>query len=279
MNPSHLPGCLRSSLALVLGLTLAACSARGVGGGGTTTTDGGTTTQTALSFTCTQFCASLASEPTCAGAGMDTCLTTCNGSLAATPAGCVASANALYACTQTATPACTGTTAFPFAGCMARYSAYVACVAAPRDAGTPPTDSGAPGRDTGTMTADPCADAPDCATCTGRSACGWCAGRCWQGSGSGPTGATCGDSPWAWTSSQCGSTPTPDAGGTTSPACQSCAFSMCGAQAAACSSDSVCLQCIGAPTQACLTNSRFAAVAECACGACAEACGSFCVIR
>ena len=145
------------------------------------------------------------------------------------------------------------------------------------DGGKPPTDTGAPDRGAGETTLDPCADALDCAACTGRSACGWCAGRCWQGSGSGPTGATCGESPWAWNSPQCVSTP--DAGVTIGAACQSCALSMCGAQAAACSGESACIPCITAPTQACLSNSRFAALAECACGGCAEACGSLCVIR
>lgn len=142
---------------------------------------------------------------------------------------------------------------------------------ASRDAGVPPTDVGGPGP------VDECAGASDCARCTGRSSCGWCAGRCWRGTSSGPTGGSCGDTPWAWTPNQCGGAPPPRDGGVAiDPACQACAFSSCGGEASACMADSACIQCVIAPSAACASNPRFASVARCACGACAEACGSLC---
>jgi hypothetical protein len=262
------------ALGLALCLALAACSARGMGGSPSSGDDGGTSTGT-LSFNCTQLCAPLASEPTCMGAGVSTCESTCNGSLAATPAACVASANALYACTRTASPRCTTMSQFPFANCQAQYGAYVACVASPRDAGAATPDAGTTGpTDTGSGP-DECADATDCGACTRRSSCGWCAGRCWRGGSSGPTGGSCGGTAWAWTSSQCSAGPA-DAGFTITPACQSCAISSCPAQASACSGDNMCLQCVGAPGPACLGNPAFGALAQCACASCAETCGSLC---
>lgn len=281
MNPTHAPiRRVRSLVRLALCLTLAACSARGVGGGTTTTGDSGTPQPMTLSFTCAQLCAPLASAPSCAGAGVSTCQSSCGASLASTPAACVASANALYACTQTATPSCSAGTQFPFAACQSQYSAYVACVSTPQDAGSPAVDSGVPPRDSGMVTPmDECSDAADCASCTGRSSCGWCAGRCWRGSSTGPIGGSCGGTSWAWTSGQCQSSPPPrDAGGPISPACQSCAFSTCPDQANACSAEPACLQCVVSPNSSCLSNPRFAAIAECACGGCAEACGSLCAM-
>ncbi len=267
---------LRPSV-LVIAAALAACSARGGGGLTTTTGDsganpgrdvGGTTSGT-LTFTCEQLCAPLAGEPSCSGAGLNTCLTTCTRSIASTPEACAASANALYACTRTATPSCSTSTVFPFPSCMGQYNAYASCVLTPSDAGAPPRDSGSP--------ADECISATSCSDCTGRSTCGWCGGRCWRGMSSGPIGGSCGDAPWAWTSGQCSATPPPrDAGGGVSPACQQCAFAECPEQASACSSDPACLQCVLAPNATCLSNPRFGAVAECACGACAEACGPLC---
>ncbi len=50
---------------------------------------------------------------------------------------------------------------------------------------------------------DPCATHTTCATCTAESSCGWCAGRCFTGTSSGPTNASCGSSPWTWQSRQC----------------------------------------------------------------------------
>ncbi|MBL8602218.1 MAG: trypsin-like serine protease [Myxococcales bacterium] len=50
---------------------------------------------------------------------------------------------------------------------------------------------------------DPCAAARDCGACTRLPTCGWCDGQCRTGSRSGPTGAVCGLSPWAWVSTQC----------------------------------------------------------------------------
>jgi hypothetical protein len=91
----------------------------------------------------------------------------------------------------------------------------------PTDAGNPvPTDRGNPvdtgprdagPRDTGTPTGDGgsgCASATDCASCTAMSTCGWCAAtrRCYDGTASGPRGATCAFG-YAWLATSCGSTP------------------------------------------------------------------------
>jgi hypothetical protein len=275
---------LRRFSALALGLALAACSARGPGG--SFSDDGGTGPAT-VSFTCAQLCAPLAGEPTCGAAGVTTCTSSCDGSLASTPAACVASANALYACTSASTPRCTTASQFPFASCQAQYAAYVACLTSPLDAGagptdagvTPPTDRGAAATDRGTVT-DECSDAPNCGECTGRSSCGWCAGRCWSGRSTGPSGGSCGDTPWAWTSPQCSSSPPPrDAGGGgVSVACQQCATVTCPSLVQACMSDPACVRCVAMPEDgACVDNPAFREVAACACGgACTESCGAFC---
>lgn len=261
---------------LVLAVALAACSARGGSGitdptsdaGTTPTGDTGAATPGMLSFTCAQLCAPLATEPGCAGEGVNSCLSACNNSIASTPPACVASANALYACVRTARPSCAVSTVFPFPTCMTQYNAYASCVLVPSDAGAPPGDIGTP--------VDECSSATNCATCTGRSSCGWCGGRCWRGVSSGPIGGSCGDAPWAWTSSQCSSTPPPRDAGMVSPACQECAFTRCPEQSGACSSEPSCLQCVLAPNEACLSNPLFGAVAECACELCAETCGPIC---
>ncbi|MDB4928013.1 MAG: hypothetical protein JWM10_497 [Myxococcaceae bacterium] len=266
-------------LTAALALALAACSARGPGGSLVTGDGGGAAT---LSFTCAQFCASLASEPTCGAAGVNTCESSCNGSLASAPAACVAGANALYDCTRAATPRCATASQFPFASCQSQYAAYVACVASPPDAGTAPTDTGVTNpTDLGTTPADlgtptdECSDAANCGACTGRSSCGWCAGRCWRGSSSGPTGGSCGGAAWAWTSGQCSAAPA-DAGIAITPACQTCAISRCPSQASTCSSDNVCLQCVASPDATCFSNPNFSALFACACGACSEMCGPEC---
>ncbi|MEZ4408566.1 MAG: hypothetical protein R3A52_19135 [Polyangiales bacterium] len=78
-----------------------------------------------------------------------------------------------------------------------------------------PTDAGVDAAHRRGAASDPCASATSCGDCTARSTCGWCNGRCYVGSSSGPTGASCGESSWAWVSSQCSSTPPPtDAGST-----------------------------------------------------------------
>src|SRR5262249_34688374 len=52
-----------------------------------------------------------------------------------------------------------------------------------------------------------CGSATNCASCTALPTCGWCNGHCYDGTGSGPTGATCGGTSWAWLGSQCASSP------------------------------------------------------------------------
>jgi thiol-disulfide isomerase/thioredoxin len=54
---------------------------------------------------------------------------------------------------------------------------------------------------------DPCSSAMDCASCTARSACGWCAGRCTTGTSRGPSAGSCSD--WRWVSTDCASSPPP----------------------------------------------------------------------
>jgi len=82
----------------------------------------------------------------------------------------------------------------------------------PTDRGNPvptdtgPRDSGSTGTDAGSTG---CTSATDCASCTAMSTCGWCAGlgRCFDGTSTGPRGATCALG-WQWLSSSCGTTPT-----------------------------------------------------------------------
>lgn len=52
---------------------------------------------------------------------------------------------------------------------------------------------------------DPCASATDCASCTARSSCGWCAGRCLSGTSRGPIASACSD--WRWVSTDCSGVP------------------------------------------------------------------------
>lgn len=138
------------------------------------------------------------------------------------------------------------------------------------DVVTPPVDAAG----------DPCAANTDCASCTAGSSCGWCAGRCRTGTSSGPSVGSCGDSTWAWTSSQCSATPPADAGSPVTPACQSCVQSMCGTQLVACLGDSACAACLGNPRAACLDDETFYSLAECTCSTtgsgCVEPCGSLC---
>ena len=126
-------------------------------------------------------------------------------------------------------------------------------VAAARDAGNPPTDTGAPLMvvdvgtdpvDTGPVIvdsgppprdvgpADPCAVNTACGTCTPRNGCGWCIdlGVCASGASSGPTGGQCARANWAWQQRDCPTTPPVDAGspvdvGPVGPpdACHACA--------------------------------------------------------
>lgn len=48
-----------------------------------------------------------------------------------------------------------------------------------------------------------CDGARDCLACTALSSCGWCAGRCWEGTSTGPNGGSCGATSWAWTRNMC----------------------------------------------------------------------------
>lgn len=257
----------------LLCFALAACSARGGDGSFTPPTgDGGSSAS--VSFTCEQLCAGLAAEPTCGAAGVATCRTSCSSQLTAIRSECVATANALYACAQTATPQCSTSTTFPYPACLSQASAYASCVASSSgtDAGTTtPTDSG--------TAADPCASATSCSACTARSACGWCGGRCRVGTGSGPSTGSCGEASWAWTSNQCStSNPPADAGVMFTPACQSCVVESCTSPLQACAEDPACAQCLGSPTPACTENANFARVASCGCEVCREPCGSLCAM-
>ena len=260
----------RVTAALALAVALTACGARAGQSTTTTTTDGGAA-GASLTFTCAQLCAPLGAAASCGSAGVSSCLAQCGASLAATPPACVGSANALYDCTRTATAQCAASTSFPFPSCASAYGAYGACVAAP-----PPVDAGGAPADVGATT-DECAGAADCAACTARSTCGWCAGRCWTGSSTGPSNGSCGDSSWAWTSSQCAAPPR-DAGAVPAQ-CQQCASVTCPDLAAACAADAACVACVASLSPSCVENARFRAFGECACGGgCADprVCGSLC---
>jgi hypothetical protein len=77
-----------------------------------------------------------------------------------------------------------------------RFSAGVSPAPSPSPAPAPaPAPQPAP--------SDVCATSTNCASCTARSTCGWCNGRCFTGTSRGPTAGTCGTSAWAWLSSQC----------------------------------------------------------------------------
>ncbi len=273
--------------AALLALALAAaCGARGGGsfltttdGGASSNTDGAATTPTDAGSavtpgTCGDICRRLRTEPSCGADGAASCENNCEQSIVVAPSRCAASVGALLACARTAAPMCSDAV-FPFPSCAAQFSAYASCVVAATDAGTV-----TPPRDSGTTTSDPCVTATNCADCTARSSCGWCANRCWSGSSSGPTGGSCGDSSWAWTSNMCSSTPPQDSGvsPTISPACQGCALEACAGEVPACIEDSACGACLAGPTPACAGNPRFAALFGCACEACeacAPACGAF----
>lgn len=135
---------------LWLGVSLVAsigCNAHGGDSAPTlTATDGGTGPTTTpppggtLNFTCAQFCDRLASTPGCtAGA----CMGQCQSGIASAGA-CAATANALYACTRTATVVCARPSDFPYMGCEAQLIAYSRCAAGQSDGGAPTTRDGGP---------------------------------------------------------------------------------------------------------------------------------------
>ncbi|MBI5516834.1 MAG: hypothetical protein HY909_23820 [Deltaproteobacteria bacterium] len=147
----------------------------------------------------------------------------------------------------------------------------------PQDTGTPPVDTGTPPRDTGVPPdtrppVDECSGSTSCADCTGRSTCGWCGGRCYVGTATGPTGASCGGQPWAWTTPQC----TGDAGPTETP-CTMCVSAMCATELAGCTS-TVCQRCAtGMRDATCATDPAFVRLQGCACGRCITACTAACM--
>lgn len=135
-------------------------------------------------------------------------------------------------------------------------------------------------RDSGMVTpTDPCASAMSCDDCTQRADCGWCNGRCYQGTETGPTGASCGATSWAWVSGQCSTNTHADAGASAvSSQCQECVVSQpCGAAGEACLSDSVCMHCLeNFNDRACGENKNFIGLAQCACTSCTGSCGVEC---
>lgn len=227
---------------------------------------------------CAAVCARLQGAPGCNIDAYTSCVSGCE-SLRNAPAACQAASSAVLACASTATPNC-ASTVLPFQGCDAALSAYAMCLAtAPRDAGTTTAvDVVAPGVDV--VASDPCASATDCVACTERSSCGWCAGSCRVGTGSGPVSGSCGGDRWAWTTSMC-SAPVTDSGITNpviSGACQTCAIGACSAEVPACLGDMACVQCLsGALTPSCRANPRVAALVACACNTCESACAAACV--
>lgn len=270
-----------SALGWILAIALG-CSARaGVGGGGGGgDTDGGTSgvdVVRAGTADCASLCNRLQGAAGCAPTAVSTCMASCQSQLSV--AGCEAAASALLTCASTATPSC-AVGAFPFVGCTAQQNAYATCVVSlgRTDAGSTVGSDVVTVRDSGGV--DMCASMTDCASCTRASSCGWCAGRCWSGTSSGPSAGSCGGDRWAWTSNQC-SAPTVDAGITNpriTPQCQSCATTACTPVLTSCLGDSMCLSCLMSSglTPACRANTNVAAVIECACGGCAEACSEAC---
>lgn len=204
-------------------------------------------------------------------------LVPCLGSTVGTMGECVSQCQAMgipascHACIQGACNTCGEACGQCFA------SGACQGMSSPDDAGTP-----TPTTDAGGNPSDPCASATSCGDCTARSSCGWCNGRCYVGNSSGPTGASCGDAPWAWTSSQCSSTPPPtdagSGGGAIGAQCQGCVVGgACSSNVPACLSDSTCAACLSDYTNpACGDNANFVNLVSCACSSCSSACATEC---
>jgi hypothetical protein len=179
----------RSLSSLALLVTLGACSARGSSGGtfspppgtdasGTTeggTTEGGTTSPPGQ---CERSCM-----------GLVACLGTVAGSMGQCVSSCQARSvtAACHACLQSN---CVGGCGMACANCLLTGGP---CEGVGMPPPPPPPDN--------------CAAATNCNACASMANCGWCNNRCYRGTSTGPTGASCGASPWAWTTSACGGAP------------------------------------------------------------------------
>ncbi|MBI5515594.1 MAG: hypothetical protein HY909_17570 [Deltaproteobacteria bacterium] len=242
-------------------LVLLGCSARGASGGtfSPPPEDAAATETGSTPGQCERSCTSLVA---CLGTIVGTmgqCVSTCQTS------------SVTAACHQCVQTSCAAGCGMSCSACLTAGGPCELMGTPPRDGGvTPPPPPPPPGG----------CSATNCSTCTARSNCGWCNNRCYVGTSSGPTGASCGASPWAWTSSMCGgSPPPPDGGGVfISPMCRACATEACASVGSACVSDSMCLECFTANPvpPACASNPRFNAVIECSCGTCRSACSTEC---
>ncbi len=184
---------LRTTLVIGSLAVLPACSAHS-SGGGPGLSDPDASSGTPPTSACSELCPRIIAAPGCSF-DMASCVSQCSMSLGGLPSSCNAAVSAFTACARTSPITCSmsGPT---FTSCASETIALAACGSStPRtDAGSSPDASGG----------GSCSSATTCAQCTAGSSCGWCNGRCYAGTGSGPTPpATCGGDSWAWLSSDC----------------------------------------------------------------------------
>lgn len=147
---------------------------------------------TASNDGCAQLCARVVLTPGCPS-DLSACSAQCAGLTNSTA--CVSASSAFFSCARTSPITCFGSTP-TFSACESQLSTLAACVSS-----TPGADGGAPPdqseRDVKVFIA--CRVYNMCGPCLLGDGCGWCNGRCYDGTAQGPSSpGACGASPWLW---------------------------------------------------------------------------------